>query len=657
LKNLFVFSPIPLFPLKQGNRIRLYQTLKKFVESGFEITYFCNNLEDSGKIDAFQIAQHNKFCKKFIYTKYQGNHFNSYQRGEQSELDVWDYSINQKLKEAIGEETFDVCLTNYSLFTQVFSFFPAATYKIVEMHDRLGDRAKLVNKHGVISDFFSTTVDREIKYLDRADTVICIKNGEADYLKKNGFTKNAITGYSPLEDKTPFVLSSEYLFNNKTIGFIGSDNRVNRQCISAIFRYAELQSSYLQQHKIKFLITGRVSPFAQSVIPSDLVSLIEIMGEVEELSDFYKSISLLVNPTKFSTGFKLKNVESYSYGVPLVSTDDASDGIPNRPKFLTNQTPHKALETAVNYLLDRDIYENLYNSSLMIKNRYKKLEKESWEKIVNTVFSRRIFLNIDAGINESFNIIVCQMMHDYLKVTDQIFITSQFFNSTIYEYLLINNFKVERTSIEGLTNIDFTLSVVTAENQKSRLLVGKSAITIRPELKGRIYLSISLTTLKANGSTVSKNGIKPYFVNQFNEYTSKKMIVYFKTHNLKLDQKLILGLKKLSDDLIVLNKHLTIEQIIKVQDNLNNKFILVDFSGDQQANEIKNYFYNFYQPFLITNRFENVNLYKKIQGPETEFINVDNEIDSIEIVKDILNSHTAYSKMMLWSPYRDFAGY
>jgi hypothetical protein len=221
----------------------------------------------------------------------------------------------------------------------------------------------------------------------------------------------------------------------------------------------------------------------------------------------------------------------------------------------------------------------------------------------------------------------------------------------------MNNFKVERTSIEELTNIDFTLSVVTAENQKSRLLVGKSAITIRPELKGRIYLSISLTTLTANGSTVSKNGIKPYFVNQFNEYTSKKMIVYFKTHNLKLDQKLILGLKKLSDDLIVLNKHLTIEQIIKVQDNLNNKFILVDFSGDQQANEIKNYFYNFYQPFLITNRFENVNLYKKIQGPETEFINVDNEIDSIEIVKDILNSHKAYSKMMLWSPYRTFAGY
>lgn len=657
MKNLFVFSPIPLFPLKQGNRIRLYQTLKKFIDAGYEITYFCNNLEDSGRIDELQIAQHNKFLKKFIYTKYQGNHFKTHLRGEQTEADVWDDSIDQKLKDAVAGQYFDACITNYSLFTKVFTYFPSNTHKIVEMHDRLGDRAKLVNVQGVISDFFSTTSEREVKYLERADTVITIKDAEAKYLYEEGFSKRAITGYCPLEDKEPFTLTKKYLYKNKSLGFIGSDNRVNRQCVASIYRFASEKLEILKKHQIKIVIAGKVSPYAESILPSEVESVVQIMGEIDELNDFYKSISISINPTTFSTGFKLKNVESYSYGVPLVSSEDASDGIPSRPKFLLNKTPKATLETALNFLLNEASYTTLFNASAAIKTKYQKLEKQSWEEVVDTVGRRRICLNIDQKIDKNFHIVVCQLMHDYIKLSDQVFITDKFFNKTIYEYLIANGFSVKKVSLEKLDDIDFTLSIVSTENQKSRLMVGRSAITIRPEVKDRIYLNISLSTVSPSGSTVVKNAIRPHFIRQYSAYTSKKTVVYFKTNDLELDKNIIPQLNKLTKNLIILDGALELKQIQQIQEKINDRYVLIDFANTDAALVARNYFYNFFEPMLLTNRLENVNLFKRIQGPETQFINVPHELDAVEITRDILNSNGAYSKLMLWSPYRAFAGY
>jgi len=657
VKNLFVFSPMPIFPLKQGNRIRLYQTLKKFIDAGYEITYFCNNLEDSGRIDELQIAQHNKFLKKFIYTKYQGNHFKTHLRGDQSEADVWDDLIEQKLKEVIAGQNFDACLTNYSLFTKVFTFFPSSTHKIVEMHDRLGDRAKLVNVQGVISDFFSTTSEREVKYLERADTVITIKDAEAKYLYKEGFSKRAVTGYSPLEDKDPFTLTKDYLYKNKTLGFIGSDNRVNRQCIASIYRFASEKLDILKKFQIKILIAGKVSPFAESILPSEVDSVVQIMGEIDELNDFYKSISISVNPTTFSTGFKLKNVESYSYGVPLIASEDASDGIPTRPKFLLNKTPKATLETALNFLLNESSYTTLFNASAAIKNKYQKLEKQSWKELFDMVGRRRICLNIDQKIDSNFHIVVCQFLHEYVKLSDQIFITDKFFNKTIYEYLVINGFSAKKVPIEKLDDIDFTLSIISNENQKSRLIVGRSSITIRPEVKDRIYMNVTFSAVAPSGSTIVKNTVRPHYIRQFSTYTSKKTVVYFKTDDLELDKKITHQLNKLTKNLIILDGALDLKQIHQIQERINDRYVLIDFANINTALVARNYFYNFFEPMLLTNRLENVNLFKRIQGPETQFINVSNEIDALEITRDILNSNGAYSKMMLWSPYRAFAGY
>jgi len=658
MNTLFVFSPMPVYPLKQGNRIRLYQTLKGFIDQGYRITFFCNNLEDSGHIDDLSIAMHNKLFHKFIYTKYQGNHFKTNALGNQSEDEVWDSTVVELLKKEISLENFDICITNYSLFTKVFEYFPKSTHKIVEMHDRLGGRAELVNSNGIISDFFSTNIEREIKYLERADTVICIKDAEEKYLKNNGFTKNAVTGYCPLEDHDAFLLNEDYLYHNKSLGFIGSDNRVNRQCISSIYRSINKNLEFIQKNHIKIKIGGKISKFAESILPTEISKNIEILGEIDEISDFYKKISILVNPTAFSTGFKLKNVESFSFGVPLVSTQDASDGIPNPPTFLKNKTPEATIVCAIKYLETSQTYSNLYKNTLAIKNKYRAIVESSWEKIYQIVSARNVCLSIAQELDTNYTLIICQILSDYIKKTDKILITDKFFNKIIFNYLKFNNFIVRTVKFESLTDIDLSLSINSVQKPNARLLIGKKSVTISPEVKDKIYLNITTNDINDAGGTVVVNDVRPYYIRQFNTYNSKKTVIYFKTNNISIDLNLIKLYKEIiGDDLIIIDKDITFTQVNYILQGINNRYILIDFSDIKNHQIIKNYFYNFFEPTLITNRIDNVNLLKKIQGPEINFINCPNEFDSKQIIKDLMNSNRAYAKLMLWSPYRAFAGY
>jgi hypothetical protein len=203
-----------------------------------------------------------------------------------------------------------------------------------------------------------------------------------------------------------------------------------------------------------------------------------------------------------------------------------------------------------------------------------------------------------------------------------------------------------------------SLSINSVQKPNARLLIGKKSITISPEVKDKLYLNISTNDINDAGSTVVVNEVRPYYIRQFNTYNSKKTVIYFKTNNISIDLNLIKLYKEiLGDDLIIIDKDITFSQVNSILQGINNRYILIDFSDIKDHQIIKNYFYNFFEPTLITNRIDNVNLLKKIQGPEINFINCPNEFDSKQIIKDLMNSNRAYAKLMLWSPYRAFAGY
>lgn len=655
---------MPLFPMKQGNRIRLYQTLSKFIERGYAITFICNNLEDGGHVGELEIAQHNKIFKKFIVKKYAGKHFNTYQHGQQTDIDVWDNGINEVLVEEFKKQKYDAFLVNYSVFSKAFEFCPKETIKIVEMHDRLGGRSKLLNEKGIVSDFYSTTIDREIKYLERADHIICIKEQEADYLRANGLTKNVVTCYSFLEDKTPYTLTDKFLFENKSIGFIGSDNRVNRQCVASLFRVLLANLDLIAHSQVKLKVAGRISSYAKSILPSELFKAVDILGEVDKLEDYYKSITLSINPTLFSTGFKLKNVESLSYSVPLVSTHDASDGIPKCPYFMQYETPELAIINALKIASSAVKFKDVYTKSVDLKDSYRENEVKGWNELFRSIDNRLVVLSVDKDLPSNYILIICSLLPDLVKLNDQVFFPDNGFNDTVYKFLKskgCNVKKIKATGLDSVAEIDLSLKFTSKVEDKGLILLGKSSLSIRIDVKDKIYLDTNVFTRLANGSTVAQKFVKPYYIRQYNNYFSKKIVVYFDAPNVTKNKEIKEKLASVCDDsLITVEKNVCNDVILNIINELKDKqsrLVIIDFADIQEKHGIREFMYSNFEPILVTNRMQNVNLFKRILGPETQFINCSEELSCLDIAYDLVNSNKLYSKLMLWSPYRSFAGY
>lgn len=58
-----------------------------------------------------------------------------------------------------------------------------------------------------------------------------------------------------------------------------------------------------------------------------LASSIKRLGPVQDLSDFYDQIDVVVNPIGFGAGLKIKNCEAIAYAKPLLTTDHGATGI------------------------------------------------------------------------------------------------------------------------------------------------------------------------------------------------------------------------------------------------------------------------------------------------------------------------------------------
>jgi glycosyl transferase family 1 len=67
---------------------------------------------------------------------------------------------------------------------------------------------------------------------------------------------------------------------------------------------------------------------------------VQKIGFVEEISDFYEGIDVIVAPLEFSTGIKIKVGEALARGVPVLATRNAFDGF--RPYHATHDLPNVA---------------------------------------------------------------------------------------------------------------------------------------------------------------------------------------------------------------------------------------------------------------------------------------------------------------------------
>lgn len=246
-----------------------------------------------------------KLCSYFFPSSFRYNTFAD---------DWYDDSIQNAITEIGTKVNPDIVLTEYVFTSKALDCFPDTVLKLVDTHDIFGNRYQHFLKQGLEPNWISIFPKDEIRCLKRANHVIAIQNEEADYFSKYLGAKVVTVGHvSPVKNIAAAA-------SNHNMLFIGGINAVNLDAVDYFLTNV-------------FPIVRQRFPQAKLILVGQICEKIEDLPGVEkkhEIADHERVYSLArvaINPCRFGTGLKIKNVEAMGYGKALVTTSVGSAGL------------------------------------------------------------------------------------------------------------------------------------------------------------------------------------------------------------------------------------------------------------------------------------------------------------------------------------------
>lgn len=348
--NIMIVSPIASHPPVSGARMRINRLVSYLKRLGHHITFVHYNIVDSGSKAQMQSA-----WDKYIHIP-RSQDFNK-SCGNVYGIDDWyEDKVSKIILEECNNNHFDVVITNYIFMTNFFEKLPNKILKIIDTHDILSDRLELYQRNGIEPGFYYTTKEQEKIGLDRADIVIAIQDIEATYFQKQ--TKAKVITINHLEDKNFLDKKCKKL---KKIGYLGANNKFN---IKSIKEFIEEFKQY-KNPNIELHIAGYICNVLKVSDPR-----IKSVGFVDNLSQFYEEMDLIINPTSIGTGLKIKSIEALSFGIAIISTKIGFDGINSNLKEHNLKNSKELIASIDNLYKDKNKLDFLTDSCKKMFEEY-----------------------------------------------------------------------------------------------------------------------------------------------------------------------------------------------------------------------------------------------------------------------------------------------
>lgn len=360
MKRGIIITPIGIAEPLAGNKVRFLAVANKLIELGWELDCVGLGLSgaefDSLKSVGFIKLWNLKYSKaglrkrrllgirkrvaKRISIKARAGIYDKIG-------DMIDPAWKKDVKEISFNKKYDFVFVNYIVYAPLAMLFPRDVTKVVDTHDVLADRNIKIFSEGVSTSFWHQVRKAdERKWARKLDSVIAITSDDAKIFSGycEGTDVNVCTvGHFSNAKEIPVLSDWE-----NCVGFIGSDNAVNRV---SVWRLVEkiLPIIRMTIPDCKAVIGGLI---CRSVTASDNI---ELIGQTKDIIDFYKRCAVTVNPCPPSTGLKIKNLESISYGRVVVTTADGAKGL---DQFIGNglfvgNTDEEIANIAISLLTDR----------------------------------------------------------------------------------------------------------------------------------------------------------------------------------------------------------------------------------------------------------------------------------------------------------------
>jgi glycosyltransferase involved in cell wall biosynthesis len=268
--------------------------------------------------------------------------------------DFYDGYTVRCLSKFLLSHHYDVIIFEYlrlSYLLKVFSNSNAV--KIVDTHDLLHVRSERYKKNNYVYGLRISKYD-EFKLLNHYDYILAIQKKEYQILK-NEFKSKVLYCPRP-SDAIEVVIKPK---QKKNIVFIASSADFN---IDAISWFIDNVWNDNLANKFTLSIYGSIC----SSLPDFSLKSIKVYGKIQDITEAYINADICMNPVRFGSGLKIKNVEALSFGIPIITTSIGAEGLEGaigNGLFICD-SPDQFIET----LYQLDNYTSILELSQKAKN-------------------------------------------------------------------------------------------------------------------------------------------------------------------------------------------------------------------------------------------------------------------------------------------------
>jgi len=189
---------------------------------------------------------------------------------------------------------------------------------LVDLGDIMADRHERVGSRRWIS----LASKDELAVVNGPARCLAISDSDAQELARLYHVNLPLVPFVP--PNADELLCIEVPAKTRTIGFIGAPSYLNEEILKFLANVEFL--ARLRQAGIDLIVAGGICRTADPTLLSRLhTGGATVLGRVNNISEFYKSTTIILNPVGPSTGVKIKSVEALMAGRGLVTTRWGSD--------------------------------------------------------------------------------------------------------------------------------------------------------------------------------------------------------------------------------------------------------------------------------------------------------------------------------------------
>jgi GT2 family glycosyltransferase/glycosyltransferase involved in cell wall biosynthesis len=319
--NVLYFSPFPSHPDNHGNQATIQSFGRRFRKMGHKVHFV---LLESQMYDDVAVREMRAAWDSLDILP---NSRPLWYNGSSIPFDHWyEPGLGEQIAKLCRAYDIDVVFCSYIFQSKLLEFVSGHVLKVIDTHDKMGDRHEMLRQKGQPVEFFSCTPDEEGRYLRRADVVVARRSEEAHYFDSVTGRKSAIV--IPHVEEPRFI--ERHFGPVRTVAMVASANRINLAITLELLK-ALANRERTATLPFRLHIAGEVSAMVKD-LPSHQAGLfsrpwVELHGFVPDIGAFYRAGDLVISPVTMGTGINVKTVQAMAFGMPLLATAWGTKGI------------------------------------------------------------------------------------------------------------------------------------------------------------------------------------------------------------------------------------------------------------------------------------------------------------------------------------------